>query len=393
MMKKRILWFWVFVCLAVSAVFTGSWIFASLLLLFLLLLLGSVLLGMLVKPRMDFKLSLPKAAEQNGIFSGKLTLINGSIWPVFHGKAMIFYENSLTKEKGQIPISFSLGGKKNTIVEFKAKSSWCGCICFWINNWTCSDFWGILNRKRKAACTAFSVIMPEEQKRDFSFLTREGFDMESFRYSGNRPGDDPGETFDIREYREGDSVRQIHWKLTGKMDRLMIREKSFPVDDTVLILAESFLPENDPGISQTLAEVFAAVLQSFMEQGISCQAGVYDGGSGHFYVEKIRTLEDYENILYLFLRHTKEVKTPCAITEYLQNPNPQNFANYIYITGTPVDHQIQLLRARGEVTIVGCGIKGPQNGGETITWKYGSPSQNKQENTTDSCQVSCWKLH
>ena len=51
--------------------------------------------------------------------------------------------------------------------------------------------------------------------------------MESFRYSGSRPGDDPGETFDIREYREGDSIRQIHWKLTGKMDRLIIREKVF----------------------------------------------------------------------------------------------------------------------------------------------------------------------
>ncbi len=53
------------------------------------------------------------------------------------------------------------------------------------------------------------------------------------------PGDDPGETYDIREYQPGDSIRQIHWKLSGKLDDIMIREKSFPVDDTVLILAES----------------------------------------------------------------------------------------------------------------------------------------------------------
>ena len=391
-MKKRILWLIRLVCLTISTVFTGSWNFAALLLIFLLLLLSSVILGLLARPKLAASLSLPKAAEQDGIFSGKLTLVNESIWPVFHGKGSISYENSLTKESGQIPISFSLGGKRNTTVEFKARSGWCGCICFQVNDWKCSDFLGILEKKREAAASAFTVIMPKEQKRDFSFLTREGFDMESFRYSGNRPGDDPGETFDIREYREGDSIRQIHWKLTGKMDRLMIREKSFPVDDTVLILAESFLQEKDPGTSQTLAEVFAAVLHSFMEQGISCQAGVYDGNSGRFYIEKIRTAEDYENILYLFLRHTKEAKSPCAITEYLQNPGQQNFANYIYITGTSMDQQIQQLRARGEVTIVGCGIKSPQNGGETITWKYGSPNQNKQENTTDSCLVSCWKL-
>ncbi|MFR3948816.1 MAG: DUF58 domain-containing protein [Ruminococcus sp.] len=38
----------------------------------------------------------------------------------------------------------------------------------------------------------------------------------------------------MREYQEGDSIRQIHWKLTGKLDKMMIRQRSFPVDDTVL---------------------------------------------------------------------------------------------------------------------------------------------------------------
>lgn len=63
-------------------------------------------------------------------------------------------------------------------------------------------------------------------KGELSLFTREGFDMESFRYSGSRPGDDPGETYDIREYRSGDSIRQIHWKLSGKLDDIMIREKA-----------------------------------------------------------------------------------------------------------------------------------------------------------------------
>ncbi len=76
------------------------------------------------------------------------------------------------------------------------------------------------------------------------------------------------------------------------------------MDDTVLILAEPYLREKAPAVAQTLGEVFAAVLNSFMEQGISCQAGVFDQSTGHFYIEKIRTREDYENILYLFLRHT-----------------------------------------------------------------------------------------
>lgn len=389
-MKNRILLLLLFLLLAAASVFTGAWVYAILLLLSGLALAGFLILSIFCGKNLSIELKLPKAAEQNGIWKGRLTLTNHSVLPVFLGKGTLLWENEFTGEKGEMPIAFSLGGKGKQVIEIQGRSQWCGCIRFALNSWKSFDFFGICSRKRKTELCSCTVVMPEKQKQDFSFLTKEGFDMESFRYSGSRPGDDPGETFDIREYREGDSIRQIHWKLTGKMDRLMIREKSFPVDDTVLILAEAFLPEKDPGTAQTLAEVFAAVLSSFMEQGISCQAGVYDGSTGRFYIEKLRSQEDYENILYLFLRHGGEGDGPRMISEYLQNPGQQRFANYIYITGIPEEEELRRLRTRGEVTVVGCGIATDK--GETITWKYGSRDKSKQKNIEDTCQVSCWKL-
>lgn len=389
-MKNRILLLLWFLLLAAASVFTGAWVYAILLLLSGLALAGFLILSIFCGKNLSIELKLPKAAEQNGIWKGRLTLTNHSVLPVFLGKGTLLWENEFTGEKGEMPIAFSLGGKGKQVIEIQGRSQWCGCIRFALNSWKSFDFFGICSRKRKTELCSCTVVMPEKQKQDFSFLTKEGFDMESFRYSGSRPGDDPGETFDIREYREGDSIRQIHWKLTGKMDRLMIREKSFPVDDTVLILAEAFLPEKDPGTAQTLAEVFAAVLSSFMEQGISCQAGVYDGSTGRFYIEKLRIQEDYENILYLFLRHEGEGDGPRMISEYLQNPGQQRFANYIYITGIPEEEELRRLRTRGEVTVVGCGIATDK--GETITWKYGSRDKSKQKNIEDTCQVSCWKL-
>ena len=387
-MKNRILLLLWFLLLAAASVFTGAWVYAILLLLSGLALAGFLILSIFCGKNLSIELKLPKAAEQNGIWKGRLTLTNHSVLPVFLGKGTLLWENEFTGEKGEMPIAFSLGGKGKQVIEIQGRSQWCGCIRFALNSWKSFDFFGICSRKRKTELCSCTVVMPEKQKQDFSFLTKEGFDMESFRYSGSRPGDDPGETFDIREYREGDSIRQIHWKLTGKMDRLIIREKSFPVDDTVLILAEAFLPEKDPGTAQTLAEVFAAVLSSFMEQGISCQAGVYDGSTGRFYIEKLRSQEDYENILYLFLRHGGEGDGPRMISEYLHTPKQQRFANYIYITGAPEEEDLRGLRTRGEVTVVGCGITADK--GETITWKYGS--QDKKKNIEDTCPVSCWKV-
>ena len=204
-----------------------------------------------------------------------------------------------------------------------------------------------------------------------------------------------GETYDIREYRSGDSIRQIHWKLSGELDDIMIREKSFPVDDTVLILAEAFQAERDPQRAETVAEVFSAVLQSFMEKKISCQAGVYDHSTGKFRLEKIRTEEDRENILYRFLRYGSDAKTPVTVREYLKDPGIQNFANYVYITGDPQDKEAELLAAKGEVTIVGCGTGGRDSGGEQVLWKYGSqnPKDSQKQHMENNCPVSCWKLH
>ena len=39
-----------------------------------------------------------------------------------------------------------------------------------------------------------------------------------------RPGGGPGEDYDLRDYRPGDPLRAIHWKLSSKHDQLVVRE-------------------------------------------------------------------------------------------------------------------------------------------------------------------------
>lgn len=395
MMKYRIMWLLWLIFMAGATVVTGSWLMAAVFLFSALLLILSAAVTSLGGRKTVIKLSVPRAAERKKNFRGRLTLQNQTVWPVFGGKGQILWENLFTGEHGEIPLSFSLGCKETRTIEFEACSSWCGCVKVQFSSWKCNDFFHVFSVRRQAVAEGCTVIMPEKQNSDFSFLTREGFDMESFRYSGNRPGDDPGETYDIREYQPGDSIRQIHWKLSGKLDDIMIREKSFPVDDTVLILAEAFQAEREPRRAETVAEVLSAIIRDFMEKKIPCQVGIYDRNAGKFRQEKVRTEEDHEHILYSFLRYGSDGKTPVTVQEYLRNPGTQNYVNYIYITGNPEDKEAELLKQKGEVTVIGCGVSGGDSKGEQITWKYGSqnPEDSQKQNTENSCQISCWKLH
>ena len=395
MMTYRIMWLLWLIFMAGATVVTGSWLMAAVFLFSALLLILSAAVTSLGGRKTVIKLSVPRAAERKENFRGRLTLQNQTVWPVFGGKGQILWENLFTGEHGEIPLSFSLGCKETRTIEFEACSSWCGCVKVQFSSWKCNDFFHVFSVRRQAVAEGCTVIMPEKQNSDFSFLTREGFDMESFRYSGNRPGDDPGETYDIREYQPGDSIRQIHWKLSGKLDDIMIREKSFPVDDTVLILAEAFQAEREPRRAETVAEVLSAIIRDFMEKKIPCQVGIYDRNAGKFRQEKVRTEEDHEHILYSFLRYGSDGKTPVTVQEYLRNPGTQNYVNYIYITGDPEDKEAELLKQKGEVTVIGCGVSGGDSKGEQITWKYGSqnPEDSQKQNTENSCQISCWKLH
>ncbi len=67
----------------------------------------------------------------------------------------------------------------------------------------------------------------------------ENMSLDSDEFSMVKAGFDPSETFAIREYRPGDRIRQVHWKLSEKFDELMVRDYGLPIQNTILLLLET----------------------------------------------------------------------------------------------------------------------------------------------------------
>ena len=49
-----------------------------------------------------------------------------------------------------------------------------------------------------------------------------------------------------REYRPGDSVRDIHWKLSGKTDKLIVRQAMEPVQRRLVLAVETCGSTSEP---------------------------------------------------------------------------------------------------------------------------------------------------
>ena len=79
-----------------------------------------------------------------------------------------------------------------------------------------------------------------------------------------RPGGGPGEDYDLREYRAGDSLRSIHWKLSSKKDELVVRETLEPRQAEVILTYDHFgTPEE---LDRTFDEL-AALSRLLLDKG------------------------------------------------------------------------------------------------------------------------------
>lgn len=62
---------------------------------------------------------------------------------------------------------------------------------------------------------------------------------ESDDYDDFHAGDDSSQIFDVREFRPGDRLQKIHWKLSAKSEELLVREDSQPLACAVVFLLEA----------------------------------------------------------------------------------------------------------------------------------------------------------
>lgn len=65
------------------------------------------------------------------------------------------------------------------------------------------------------------------------------FGDDSELYYEDGEGNDPSEILEIREYRAGDRLQKIHWKLSQRTDTLMVKEYSEPIGFAVVFLLDT----------------------------------------------------------------------------------------------------------------------------------------------------------
>lgn len=151
-----------------------------------------------------------------------------------------------------------------------------------------------------AQIRVFPNTQPIEERHEA--LYSEGFDeFEESTKSGNVSSN----VTDIREYQPGDRLQKIHWKLSTKIDKLMVKENESTSTNEFFLLMELFQPkEEDCGeneelrnaLDHSLDEAWALSLE-LIQAGEIFTFAIYSLTLEDFIMTTIRSKEDLENAL------------------------------------------------------------------------------------------------
>lgn len=382
MRKKQIILagLWMLLLLALW-ICTGSFAGFSLVVISLFLFLADGFYVLVAREKLATGLECSQAVEKQEKIRGKLLLKNHSFLPLPSIKGYLKYQNLLTGETGRMRFQTGIPAYGAEELTWEIKSRYCGKLHIMLEQVENQGFLGVFGWKEKKKTECACVVLPKLFHIEAELT--EGFvlNQESVRYSGTRRGEDPGEIYGLREYLPGDSLKHIHWKLTGKMGEWYIKELGMPIENSILLLYESAKSQDGPEISDARMETLFSLSKALLTQDYAHQIGWYSPKDGRLRFCVVNTQEELAELTFGLLELGMVEEHTSALKCYLEETVSHPFSHVVYLTSQADEKAIDQLKTQCEVRVLQC-IEEKEQTGQSKEICFSS--ENKEEAL---CQV------
>lgn len=229
-------------------------------------LAGIVLVFVALAPALGVVVSLPNALSAKALLRaqpGELSRGETGRWmvgvrsgldlPLPRVRLKVTWENLLTGEKQAGKVCLKAGEEAT----LPCAGEHCGLFVGQVSAAWAVDclglFWLPLRRGKEAEL----LVLPGRSKESVTMPTEESPGLRP------RPGGGPGEDYDPRDYRAGDPLNTIHWKLSAKRDELIVRETLEDVAARPTLIFDHFgTPEELDKVMERLRGLGEALLEA-----------------------------------------------------------------------------------------------------------------------------------
>lgn len=187
-----------------------------------------------------------------------LHIIPGEISFVSRSVNRMFSDENIQK----IRVKISHGENKVTL---PIQNSVCGIVDFRLEDLSCRDMLNLFSFKTKFFFGKEISVYPRTMSLNALFEKSFSVERDGVVHDAYKKGSDASEILELRKYSYGDSVRNIHWKLSSKLGETIVRELSRPTDLKVLIFCDISLFQNGKRVDKASVSNSLSIAVSLSE--------------------------------------------------------------------------------------------------------------------------------
>ncbi len=168
-----------------------------------------------------------------------ISIENKSFFPFSHMQADLLLRHQYGEKTEKLCLRFPLHERNATRLTFYIHAKFSGVLTISMEKLTVLDYFRLFRIRYPMKNRSLSMmVLPKYRKIPFTIESPAIYNPECETYA-DHPGDDPSEIFNLRDYREGDAINRIHWKLSSRRDQLIYKEFSFPEEHRILLLFDA----------------------------------------------------------------------------------------------------------------------------------------------------------
>lgn len=248
MTVNRILYFYLLLFTFVLFVLFDVYLFHLVLVFLLVLPALSLVLALPVRSGVTCRLEIQEEIVPSGSCKIGLVVANRQFLPCAYVRIQLAHRNALGHvgeryiQGDEEAIQFALGARRGLTLHPTLQNAHCGRTDFAIRRVSVCDMLGLFSlpipKGNIQAGEGSVYVLPKLRTRSIQIDETADMGLDSTVYSTEKPGGDPSEIFQLRDYREGDPRRSVHWKLSSRMNRLIVREFGLPLNPLLHFLLE-----------------------------------------------------------------------------------------------------------------------------------------------------------
>lgn len=301
--------------------------------------------------KVKVKVSVEPNLRKGSCGNFTVVLENTTVFPVLRVQCILDVENQLNRQKQRFGQQTWLPAKGRQSFTLQAGSQYCGRVKINVSKVLLYDGFGLIGVRSKAEGRAYMTVQPETFEPEITMIPNVGNHDDSDVYSETKAGQDLSETFQIREYVPGDSPRQIHWKLSNKFDRLIVREPGLPIIQNVLVYWERSGESGDLDILDAQAEIIVSLCKRLLDASIQFTVGWNDTDRNLCVLHEIRDTDELVGMIPRLMRATGCGEGVSGAELLLQTGEHALCGHMVYLAENPARGAMELSRY-GHVTML-----------------------------------------